>query len=219
MTDLSAEYKALANYRPRHKVRFVTAASLFDGHDAAINIMRRILQGMGAEVIHLGHNRSVDEVVTAALQEDVQGIAVSSYQGGHVEYFKYMVELLRQRGGAHIQVFGGGGGVIVPAEIRELAGLRRAHLQPRGRPAHGPGRHDRRDGDALRPRPAGARAPTALALQGHGEAAWRALAQADHRAGERQGRRRAQGRAARAPAGDECPCWASPAPAAPARAA
>jgi methylmalonyl-CoA mutase len=102
-------------------VRFVTAASLFDGHDAAINIMRRILQGMGAEVIHLGHNRSVDEVVTAALQEDVQGIAVSSYQGGHVEYFKYMVELLKSRGGAHIQVFGGGGGVIVPAEIRDLA--------------------------------------------------------------------------------------------------
>ena len=120
MTDLSAEYKALAEYRPTHKVRFVTAASLFDGHDAAINIMRRILQSMGAEVVHLGHNRSVDEVVTAALQEDVQGIAISSYQGGHVEYFKYMVDLLRQRGGEHIQVFGGGGGVIVPAEIREL---------------------------------------------------------------------------------------------------
>jgi methylmalonyl-CoA mutase len=120
MTDLSADFKALANYRPTHKVRFVTAASLFDGHDAAINIMRRILQGMGAEVIHLGHNRSVDEVVTAALQEDVQGIAISSYQGGHVEYFKYMVDLLKSRGGAHIQVFGGGGGVIVPPEIREL---------------------------------------------------------------------------------------------------
>ena len=120
MTDLSAEYKALASYRPKHKVRFVTAASLFDGHDAAINIMRRILQGMGAEVIHLGHNRSVDEVVTAALQEDAQGIAISSYQGGHVEYFKYMVDLLKSRGGEHIQVFGGGGGVIVPPEIREL---------------------------------------------------------------------------------------------------
>jgi methylmalonyl-CoA mutase len=120
MTDLSAEYKALAQYRPTHKVRFITAASLFDGHDAAINIMRRILQGMGAEVIHLGHNRSVDEVVTAALQEDVQGIAISSYQGGHVEYFKYMVDLLRARGGSHIQVFGGGGGVIVPSEIAEL---------------------------------------------------------------------------------------------------
>ena len=120
MTDLSAEFKALANYKPTQKVRFVTAASLFDGHDAAINIMRRILQGMGAEVIHLGHNRSVDEVVTAALQEDVQGIAISSYQGGHVEYFKYMVDLLRARGGEHIQVFGGGGGVIVPPEIREL---------------------------------------------------------------------------------------------------
>jgi methylmalonyl-CoA mutase len=122
MTDLSAEFKALASYRPTNKVRFVTAASLFDGHDAAINIMRRILQGMGAEVIHLGHNRSVDEVVTAALQEDTQGIAISSYQGGHVEYFKYMVDLLKSRGGAHIQVFGGGGGVIVPAEISELQG-------------------------------------------------------------------------------------------------
>jgi methylmalonyl-CoA mutase len=121
MTDLSAEFKALAAYRPANKVRFVTAASLFDGHDAAINIMRRILQGMGAEVVHLGHNRSVDEVVTAALQEDAQGIAVSSYQGGHNEYFSYMVDLLRARGGEHIQVFGGGGGVIVPAEIRALA--------------------------------------------------------------------------------------------------
>src|SRR3954463_6718082 len=120
MTDLSAEFKALAAYKPAHKVRFVTAASLFDGHDAAINIMRRILQGMGAEVIHLGHNRSVDEVVTAALQEDVQGIAISSYQGGHVEYFKYMIDLLKERGGANIRVFGGGGGVIVASEIAEL---------------------------------------------------------------------------------------------------
>jgi methylmalonyl-CoA mutase len=120
MTELSADYKALAAYRPQHKVRFVTAASLFDGHDAAINIMRRILQGMGAEVIHLGHNRSVDQIVTAALQEDVQGIAISSYQGGHVEYFKYMVDLLRERGGESIRVFGGGGGVIVAGEIAEL---------------------------------------------------------------------------------------------------
>src|SRR6059058_3936099 len=119
MTDLSAERKALASYRPTNKVRFVTAASLFDGHDAAINIMRRILQNMGAEVIHLGHNRSVDEIVTAALQEDVQGIAVSSYQGGHVEFFKYMLDLLEQRGGSHIKVFGGGG-VIVADEVREL---------------------------------------------------------------------------------------------------
>ena len=120
MTELSADYQALAAYRPTNKVRFVTAASLFDGHDAAINIMRRILQGMGAEVIHLGHNRSVDEVVTAALQEDVQGIAISSYQGGHVEYFKYMIDLLKARGGAGIKVFGGGGGVIVASEIAEL---------------------------------------------------------------------------------------------------
>ena len=128
MTDLSAEFKALAEYRPTHKVRFVTAASLFDGHDAAINIMRRILQSMGAEVIHLGHNRSVDEVVTAALQEDAQGIAISSYQGGHVEYFKYMVDLLKQRGGAHIQVFGGGGGVIVPADSKTHRNLMIATL-------------------------------------------------------------------------------------------
>src|SRR5881397_1165265 len=118
MTDLSDSAKLV--YKARHKIRFVSAASLFDGHDASINIMRRILQASGAEVIHLGHNRSVEDVVSAALQEDVQGIAVSSYQGGHVEYFKYMVDLLRQRGGQHIQVFGGGGGVIVPAEIREL---------------------------------------------------------------------------------------------------
>lgn len=103
-----------------NKVRFVTAASLFDGHDASINIMRRILQSNGVEVVHLGHNRSVDEVVTAALAEDVQGIAISSYQGGHVEYFKYMIDLLRERGGAHIKVFGGGGGVIVPSEIADL---------------------------------------------------------------------------------------------------
>src|SRR5947209_1051090 len=120
MTDLSAEFKALAHYRPTHKVRFVTAASLFDGHDAAINIMRRILQGMGAEVIHLGHNRSVDEVVTAALQEDAQGIAVSSYQGGHVEYFTYMVESLRARGCGRIRVYGGGGGVITAEEAALL---------------------------------------------------------------------------------------------------
>ena len=119
MTDLS-EIRKLASYRPKHKVRFVTAASLFDGHDASINIMRRILQGMGAEVIHLGHNRSVEEIVTAALQEDVQGIAISSYQGGHVEFFKYMLDLLRERGGPDIRVYGGGGGVIVPDEIKEL---------------------------------------------------------------------------------------------------
>lgn len=105
---------------PHGHVRFVTAASLFDGHDASINIMRRILQGAGAEVIHLGHNRSVAEIVTAAIHEDVQGIAISSYQGGHVEYFKYMVDMLRDKGAGHIQVFGGGGGVIVAEEVAEL---------------------------------------------------------------------------------------------------
>ncbi|MGV3653378.1 MAG: fused isobutyryl-CoA mutase/GTPase IcmF [Noviherbaspirillum sp.] len=119
MTDLSIA-QSLTGNKPAHKVRFVTAASLFDGHDASINIMRRILMAQGAEVIHLGHNRSVEEIVTTALQEDAQGIAVSSYQGGHVEYFKYMIDLLRERGGAHIKVFGGGGGVIVPEEIALL---------------------------------------------------------------------------------------------------
>ena len=107
-------------HRPAHPVRFVTAASLFDGHDASINIMRRILQTQGAEVIHLGHNRSVDEVVRAAVQEDVQGIALSSYQGGHVEYFRYLVDRLAEEGAGHIRVFGGGGGVIVADEIAEL---------------------------------------------------------------------------------------------------
>ena len=178
MTDLSAEFKALANYRPSNKVRFVTAASLFDGHDAAINIMRRILQGMGAEVIHLGHNRSVDEVVTAALQEDVQGIAISSYQGGHVEYFKYMVDLLKSRGGAHIQVFGGGGGVIVPPEIRELHayGVSRIYSPEDGQRMGLQGMIGemvmRCDKDIT------SLAPASLdAIQGHSEASWRALAQ------------------------------------------
>lgn len=178
MTDLSAEYQALANYRPKHKVRFVTAASLFDGHDAAINIMRRILQSMGAEVIHLGHNRSVDEVVTAALQEDVQGVAISSYQGGHVEYFKYMVDLLKARGGEHIQVFGGGGGVIVPPEIRELQayGVARIYSPEDGQRMGLAGMIGemvmRCDQDLS------AHAPKTLdAIQGHGDMAWRALAQ------------------------------------------
>lgn len=112
--------KALAPYQPKHSVRFVTAAALFDGHDAAINIMRRLLQATGCEVIHLGHNRSAAEIVRAALQEDVQGIAVTSYQGGHIEFFKYMIDLLRAHDGAGIKVFGGGGGVIVPPEIKEL---------------------------------------------------------------------------------------------------
>jgi isobutyryl-CoA mutase len=112
--------KAQEKYNPVHKIRFVTAASLFDGHDASINIMRRILQSAGAEVIHLGHNRSVQEIVDCAIQEDVQGIAISSYQGGHMEYFKYMIDLLKERGRPEIRVFGGGGGVIVDQEISEL---------------------------------------------------------------------------------------------------
>jgi len=107
-------------YKPKHPIRFVTASSLFDGHDASINIMRRIIQASGGEVIHLGHNRSVEEIVHAAIQEDVQGIAISSYQGGHVEFFKYMYDLLKERGASHIRIYGGGGGVIIPKEIKEL---------------------------------------------------------------------------------------------------
>ncbi|NIF76793.1 methylmalonyl-CoA mutase [Paraburkholderia sp. Cy-641] len=121
MTDLSTPRRAGSHALPAgRRLRFVTAAALFDGHDASINIMRRILQASGVEVIHLGHNRSVDEVATAALNEDADGVAVSSYQGGHNEYFRYLVELLRARGGERIKVFGGGGGVIVPEEIAAL---------------------------------------------------------------------------------------------------
>ena len=107
-------------YKPKHPIRIVTATSLFDGHDASINIIRRILQDTGAEVIHLAHNRSVQEIADAAIEEDVQGIAISSYQGGHIEFFKYLVDLLNEWGASHIRVFGGGGGVIVPEEIKEL---------------------------------------------------------------------------------------------------
>lgn len=110
----------IAPYKPTNKIRIVTAASLFDGHDAAINIMRRIMQSSGAEIIHLGHNRSVQEIVNTAIQEDVQGIAITSYQGGHNEFFKYMFDLLKERGAGHIKIFGGGGGTILPSEIEEL---------------------------------------------------------------------------------------------------
>ena len=177
MTHAHAELAALAEYRPKHKVRVVTAAALFDGHDAAINIVRRILMDRGAEVIHLGHDRSVDEVVTAALQEDAQGIAISSYQGGHLEYFKYVIDSLRQRGGEHIQVFGGGGGVVVPAEIRELQayGVARIYSPEDGQRMglHGMiGEIVRRcDTDPS------LHAPRTLdEIVGHGDAAWRALA-------------------------------------------
>ena len=107
-------------YKPVNNIRVVTATSLFDGHDVSINIFRRLLQNTGVEVIHLGHNRSVNEIVSAAIEEDAQGIAVSSYQGGHIEFFKYIIDLLKEHDASHIKVFGGGGGVIVPEEIREL---------------------------------------------------------------------------------------------------
>jgi len=178
MTDLSAEFKALASYRPTNKVRFVTAAALFDGHDAAINIMRRILMSMGVEVIHLGHNRSVDEIVTAALQEDVQGIAISSYQGGHVEFFKYTVDLLRERGGDHVLVFGGGGGVIVPAEVQALQsyGVARIYSPEDGQRMSLQGMI----GEMVMrcDRSLTSHAPKALgAVEGHEQLAWRSLAQ------------------------------------------
>ncbi|MGI9532590.1 methylmalonyl-CoA mutase family protein [Lutimonas sp.] len=122
-------------YIPKHKIRIVTAASLFDGHDAAINIMRRIIQATGVEVIHLGHDRSVEEVVNTAIQEDANAIAMTSYQGGHNEYFKYMYDLLQEKGGAHIRIFGGGGGVILPKEIEELMayGITRIYSPDDGR--------------------------------------------------------------------------------------
>ncbi|MFM8568099.1 MAG: cobalamin-dependent protein, partial [Candidatus Kapaibacterium sp.] len=122
-------------YQPKNTVRIVTAASLFDGHDAAINIMRRIIQSSGAEVIHLGHNRSVREVVDCALQEDAQAIAMTSYQGGHVEYFKYMYDCLHEAGAGHIRIFAGGGGTILPQEIEELHayGITRVYSPDDGR--------------------------------------------------------------------------------------
>jgi methylmalonyl-CoA mutase len=125
----------VTSYKPAYKIRFVTAAALFDGHDATINIIRRILQSSGAEVIHLGHNRSVEEVVNCAIQEDVQGIAMTSYQGGHMEYFKYMYDLLQERGAKHIKIFAGGGGVFLPEEIAELQayGITRIYSPDDGR--------------------------------------------------------------------------------------
>src|SRR6187431_761979 len=130
-----AGHKAPEPYKPINKVRIVTAASLFDGHDAAINIMRRIIQSTGVEVIHLGHDRSVEEVVNTAIEEDANAIAMTSYQGGHNEYFKYMYDLLQEKGAGHIKIFGGGGGVILPSEIAELQayGITRIYSPDDGR--------------------------------------------------------------------------------------
>ena len=127
--------KAQTPYKPKHKIRIVTAASLFDGHDAAINIMRRIIQTTGVEVIHLGHDRSVAEVVDCAIQEDANAIAMTSYQGGHNEYFRYMYDLLQEKNCSHIQIFGGGGGVILPKEIEALMsyGITRLYAPDDGR--------------------------------------------------------------------------------------
>ena len=125
----------IAPYQPKNKLRLVTAASLFDGHDAAINIMRRIMQSSGAEIIHLGHNRSAQEIVNTAIQEDVQGIAITSYQGGHNEFFKYIYDLLKERGAGHIKIFGGGGGTILPSEVADLHdyGITRIYAPDDGR--------------------------------------------------------------------------------------
>ena len=122
-------------YHPKNHIRIVTAASLFDGHDAAINIMRRIIQSTGVEVIHLGHNRSVQEIVDCAQQEDAQAVAITSYQGGHIEFFKYMLDLLKEKGCGHIKIFGGGGGVILPEEVKELHeyGIERIYSPDDGR--------------------------------------------------------------------------------------
>jgi len=134
-TQTWAGHQAPAPYKPKNKIRIVTAASLFDGHDAAINIMRRIIQATGVEVIHLGHDRSVEEVVNTAIQEDAQSIAMTSYQGGHTEYFKYMFDLLKEKCAGHIKIFGGGGGVILPEEIKELMeyGIARIYSPDDGR--------------------------------------------------------------------------------------
>ena len=131
-SEVRDEQDAVARRTP--PLRFVTAASLFDGHDAAINVMRRLIQGTGAEVVHLGHNRSVADVVRAAIQEDADAIAVSSYQGGHLEYFTYAVDMLRDQGAGHIRVFGGGGGTITAAEVAQLEayGVERVYLPADG---------------------------------------------------------------------------------------
>ncbi len=134
MPDNEIKHKPVKPYKPKNKIRIVTAASLFDGHDAAINIMRRIIQRTGVEVIHLGHNRSVREIVDAAIQEDVQGIAVTSYQGGHMEFLKYMYDLLQEKGAGHIKIFAGGGGTILPEEAEELEayGIERIYMPDDG---------------------------------------------------------------------------------------
>ena len=120
MSTAATDLPRTSGERDSSPLRFVTAASLFDGHDAAINIMRRLIQAQGVEVIHLGHNRSVEDIVQAAIQEDADGIAVSSYQGGHNEYFRFMIDRLRDLGADHIRIFGGGGGTITPDEIKAL---------------------------------------------------------------------------------------------------
>ncbi len=177
---------------PEHPVRIVTASALFDGHDASINIMRRIMQAQGAEVVHLGHNRSVREVVDAAIEEDVQGVAVSSYQGGHVEYFEYLVQLLRESGAGHVKVVGGGGGVIVPAEIERLRAAGVTIFSPAGRPAARAAGHGQPGRAGVRHRPVG-RAPD----HGGGGAVRRAGGRGprDHRGRDRAARRRPARRA------------------------
>ena len=203
-------------HTPTHPVRFVTAASLFDGHDASINIMRRILQSQGAEVIHLGHNRSVDEVVDAALEEDVQGVAVSSYQGGHVEYFEYLVESLRERGRRPRQGLRRRRRRDRARRDRAAARSGRHDLLARGRPAARPGRDDQHDRPGVRRRPVGratqVAADAVVARRPARRSPGRSPAPSRAAARRAAGRRLAQ--AAAAARGRRCS--ASPAPAAPA---
>ena len=187
---------------PTNPIRVVTAASLFDGHDAAINIMRRILQRQGAEVIHLGHDRSVDDVVSAAVEEDAHAVAISSYQGGHVEYFTYLVDLLRERGAGHVRVYGGGGGVIVQREIDQLHAHGVARIfSPQDGQTHGPAGDDQHDHPGVRrgPRRAGAPSSWEGLFTGERAVVARAVTMAESGALPAEVRERVEPRQRRAP--------------------
>ena len=202
-----------ALHTPANPVRLVTASSLFDGHDASINIMRRIFQSQGCEVIHLGHNRSVKEVVDAALEEDVQGVAVSSYQGGHIEYFEYLVESLRAQGAGHVKVVGGGGGVIVHDEIERLRASGVTIFSPEDGQRMGlVGMINSVVRDCDFDLWAGQQVCAEQVLSGDRFAIARAITAAEQGQLPADMLEQIRGAAAR----PRCPCWASPAPAVPA---